>query len=83
MILQVKVGKKVVCFEVETGSNIEGHGPEHVIEKMEERKKECDKLIVVVTNRRLKGKYVRLSGAKTITRTEVVGTIATLLKSRT
>jgi len=73
--VSVEIGKKRVCFEVETGLNIEGHGREHVKEKMENMKKECDRLIIVVTRRELKGKYETLAGAETITRTEVPGTV--------
>ena len=75
-----KIGKKTVCFEVETGENLECHGKEHVREKMEERKKECDTLIVVVTDRRLKDTYAGIARAKTITRTEVEETVTRLFR---
>ena len=78
--MTVKIGKRTVCFEVETGSNLESLGKEHVIEKMAERKKECDLLIVVVTNRKLKDSYANMSDAKAITRTEIVETVGELYK---
>ncbi|MCX6771136.1 MAG: ATP-binding protein [Candidatus Micrarchaeota archaeon] len=75
-----RIGKRTVCFEVETGENLECHGKEHVREKMEERKRECDTLIVVVTDRRLKDTYAGIARAKAITRTEVEGTVAGMFK---
>jgi len=78
--VSVRIGRKRVCFEVETGSNLDSHGEEHVKEKMEARKKECDKLIVVVTNRKIRGRYERVARARAITRTEVPETVAGLFK---
>jgi len=69
--VSVKIGKKRICFEVETGSSLESKGEDYVKEKMEARKKACDRLIVVVTNRKQRGRYERLARAKAITRTEV------------
>jgi hypothetical protein len=78
--VSVDIGKWTVCFEVETGLNIEGHGTEHVKEKMMELRKKCDKLIIVVTQRDMRGKYAHLTGAETITRTEVPGTVEKLFR---
>jgi hypothetical protein len=73
--VSVSIGKRLVCFEVETGDNINSYGPEHVREKMAVIKGKCDKLIVLVTKRELRGKYANLSGAETITRTEAQETV--------
>jgi len=78
--VSVKIEGKTIFFEVETGDNIHSFGPEHVQEKMEELRKNCYKLIVLVTKREMKGKYELLAGAKTITRTEVPGTVAGLFE---
>lgn len=76
--VSVKVGGKIICFEVETGENMINLGNEYVKEKMAERKKECDRLVVVITNTRMKGKYERASGAEVLTRTEVEDAITKL-----
>ena len=76
----VKIGKRTVCFEVETGSNLESLGEARVREKMAERKKECNELIVVVTHTRQRAGYARMAGTKAITRTEIVGTVEGLYK---
>ena len=75
-----RINGKTVCFEIETGENLEWHGPEYVKIKMAERKRECDRLIIVVAKRLLKSKYAMLTNTKTITRTEVKGAIARLFK---
>jgi len=76
----VVVGKTRICFEVETGSNLELKGEEFVEQKMKEVKGACDRLIVVVTNRKQKERYERIARATTITRTEVPGTVEKLFR---
>ncbi|MCX6770782.1 MAG: ATP-binding protein [Candidatus Micrarchaeota archaeon] len=78
--VSVKVGKKRICFEVETGSNLDSYDEEHVKEKFEELRNEYDRLIVVVTNRKQKAKYAKIARAEAITRTEVPGTVARLFR---
>lgn len=78
--VSVEIGKKRICFEVETGLNVEGHGEEHVKQKMVEIRKECSRLIVVVTDRKMKNLYSRLAQAEAITRTEVPERIAKLFR---
>gem|GEM_PF-665581 len=73
--VSVKVGKKLVFFEVETGSVLESHGREYMEKKMDERRKACDRLIVVVTDRKKRGTYEKIARATTITRTEVPETV--------
>jgi hypothetical protein len=76
--VSVKIGRKTVCFEVETGENMECLGAEHVKEKRGRLKKEYDRVIVVVTRIELKARYARASGAEVIIRTEVAATVAGL-----
>ncbi|MFA5929339.1 MAG: DUF87 domain-containing protein [Candidatus Micrarchaeia archaeon] len=76
--VSARIGGKRVCFEVETGENVECLGEDYVKKKMLEIRKKCDRLIVVVTHRRLKGKYTRLPGVKCILRTEVPAEVAGL-----
>ena len=78
--VSVRIGEKRICFEVETGDNINSYGPEHVREKMAAIRRNCDKLIVLVTKRELRGKYANLYGAETITRTEVQEAVRLLFK---
>lgn len=78
--ISIVINHKKVCFEVETGESLDCFGPEHVKQRMLERKKEHDKVIIVVTDRLRRDKYARITGLKTITRTQVVGTINMLYK---
>jgi len=63
-------GRKI-CFEIETGEHLRFDGSEGVLEKMERRKKLCDDLFIVVTDRSLKPKYQAITGLPVLTRTEV------------
>ncbi|MCX6771682.1 MAG: ATP-binding protein [Candidatus Micrarchaeota archaeon] len=78
--VSVKVGKRRICFEVETGSNLDSYDEEHVKAKFEEIRKEYDMLIVVVTDRKQRGKYEKIARAKAITRTEVPEAVARLFR---
>lgn len=78
--VSVRIGKRRVCFEVETGSSLESHGEEYVKEKMEARRKECDRLIVLVVKRKQRKRYERLARAKAITRTELPETVERLFR---
>jgi len=71
----VEIGERTVCFEVETGSNIDSHGEDEVRKKFDERRVACDLLIVVVTNRKQRARYGRIARARAITRTDVPRTI--------
>ncbi|MCX6771316.1 MAG: ATP-binding protein [Candidatus Micrarchaeota archaeon] len=78
--VSARIGKRRICFEVETGNSLESHGEAYIREKMAVRRKECDRLIVVVTDTRLRARYENLSGAKAITRTAVKGTIEKMFR---
>jgi len=78
--VSVEIGKWTVCFEVETGDNMHSYGADYVREKMLAIRKKCDKLIIVVTQKDLRGKYETLTGAETITRTGVPETVEKLFK---
>ena len=71
----VEIGKRTVCFEVETGSNINSYGKDEVRKMFDERRAACDLLIVVVTNRKQRARYAKIARAKAITRTDVPRTI--------
>ncbi|OIO27757.1 hypothetical protein COU39_01120 [Candidatus Micrarchaeota archaeon CG10_big_fil_rev_8_21_14_0_10_60_32] len=69
-----KIKGKRVGFEVETGNMLlhaGPKGPEKLKEKFLGRLTDCDRLIVVVTNRLLVRKYEKLLGFKVFTRTEI------------
>jgi len=76
--VSARIGGRKVCFEVETGENVECLGEEYVERKMLEIRKRCDTLIVVVTDRKKTSRYGRIARAKAITRTEVPETVAGL-----
>ena len=71
---------KTVCFEIETGSTITAKGIDYTQERMEKRKRDFDKVFILVTDRLLKSKYQTLTETPTITRTEIAETIAGLFK---
>ena len=76
--VSVKIGDMLVCFEVETGSNLHSYGEDHVRQKMREIRSKCDRLIVVSLDTRMRARYARLSGSDAIVRTSVQGTVARL-----
>lgn len=78
--VSVVINRRKICFEVETGESLDCFGPEHVKQRMAERKKNYDKVIIVVTDRLRRDKYARITGLKTITRTHVISTIGMLFK---
>lgn len=67
-------GKKV-CFEVETGEYLLSFGREKLAQKLALRASQCDKLVVVLTQRDLKWKYPKLPEAELVTRTELIESI--------
>lgn len=73
-----KIGKHSYCFEVETGSILATEGFEKIKEKAQRLSAKFDKVIFVVTDRRLREKYSRITEKTTITRTEVGDTIRKL-----
>lgn len=72
-------GRKI-CFEIETGEHLRFDGEEGVLEKMERRKKLCDELYIVLTDRSLKPKYQAITGLPVLTRTEVSEAVSRALQ---
>lgn len=68
----VTIGKKRICFEIETGNNMLGNA-EELKQRMEARKKDFDEVVILVTDRLQKDKYAKL--ARTITRAEIDGIV--------
>ncbi|VVC03592.1 AAA-like domain protein [Candidatus Burarchaeum australiense] len=67
------IGKKRICFEVETGENLLSKLDDFT-KKIDTEKSEYDAVVILVTDRLLKYKYAKF--AKTITRAEIAQTIA-------
>ncbi|VVB58655.1 AAA-like domain protein [Candidatus Anstonella stagnisolia] len=64
----VTIGKKKICFEIETGNNMFS-SPEELMPRIEGRLREFDEVVILVTDRLQKDKYAKL--ARTITRAEI------------
>ena len=67
----VEIKGKRIGFEVETGKILVRQGPDYIKKRLEERRKDCDRVLFVVTDRLLAGKYKTLTECDAFTRTEV------------
>ena len=75
------IANRKICFEIETGEVLYSHGPEYVKNKFQERKKQYDELIVVVTHKRFRARYSHLVQSTVLLRTQIVEKIAKLARA--